>query len=143
MVKQVIHSRCGVRFDPVALRKANIDPESIVLGSSTQQGVEDSEAETGPSLLIPQAEPASPGEGGDTEPVLSRGKGWNLWDKYWSKDDVQARARDQLLAKPLWWLLEFLPMKFIWQDRDGAWKSRWGYVLFIEFHPTTKRILTG
>ena len=78
MVKQVILSECGIKFDATALEEAKID--------------------IGPQTL-PQPQ------------------------------DVLAAIHDQLNAKPLWWILELMPMKFTWQEPDGTWESKWGYVL--------------
>lgn len=140
MVKQVILSQCGIRFDPTALRKADIDVTTIVLAGPTQPAARNPEAEVGSSL---QVEPASPGGDGSSEPMLPKGKGRNVEEQSWPREeDVLADIHDQMLVKPIWWLLEFLPMKFIWQDRNGVWKSRWGYVL-IEFNPPIEQTLTS
>ncbi|KAG8967736.1 hypothetical protein FRC03_009429 [Tulasnella sp. 419] len=32
---------------------------------------------------------------------------------------------DKLGLKPLWWILEVLPIRKTYQDRDGIWRSRW------------------
>lgn len=44
------------------------------------------------------------------------------------QDDL-APIHDRLRTKPLWWILELMPMKFDWQNPDGTWKSEWGYAL--------------
>jgi len=42
-------------------------------------------------------------------------------------EDVLAAIHDRLKTKPMWWILELMPMKFTWQEADGTWKSKWGY----------------
>ena len=79
MVKQVILSQCGIRFDAEALGSAGIDVSTIVLPGATPR-----------------------------------------------EQNVRADIHDPLKSQPLWWLLEFKPMKFTWQEADGTWRSVWG-----------------
>ena len=122
MVKQVILSQCGIRFDDDALRRADIDISTIGLDAPTQLDVKvELEVESGPALPTPLAS-SSPGED-----VTRKGKDKDVEEQPWPrKQDVLADAHDQLKIQPLWWFLEILPMKFTWQEADGTWKSKWG-----------------
>lgn len=126
MVKQVIMSQCGIRFDAAALRRADIDISNIVLDSHTQAVVEEvcrmeREAENvaGPSV-----------SSGDSsgEDAVQKGKGKDSEEQNWPQEqDVLSDLHDELKLQPMWWILEVMPMKFTWQDPDGNWKSKWGY----------------
>ncbi|RXW24075.1 hypothetical protein EST38_g1771 [Candolleomyces aberdarensis] len=41
--------------------------------------------------------------------------------------DAVQPIHDQLKRMPLWWILEIMPMTYVWQDKDGAWHRtfRW------------------
>lgn len=96
MVKQVILSGCGIKFDAAALADAHIDVPTVVSADPAQQTVEQQDVEL---QTLPR------------------------------EQDILAPIHDRLKTTPVWWILELLPMKFIWQDADGTWKSRWGYAL--------------
>ena len=34
------------------------------------------------------------------------------------------------LKNPLWWILEIMPMTYVWQDKDGVWHKTWSPHLF-------------
>jgi len=38
-------------------------------------------------------------------------------------------THDQLVAQPLWWLLEIVPTSFSWQDKKNVWHSTWSFHL--------------
>ena len=129
MVKQVIISQCGIRFDAMALRRADIDISNIIIDGHAQPIVEkfwrrepESESEVSPTS------PASPGENGSGEDMIQKGKGKGVEAQAWPQEqDVLTDIHDELKIQPMWWLLEIIPMKFVWQDPDGTWKSKWGY----------------
>ena len=129
MVKQVILSQCGIKFDAAALRRADIDVSTIVLVGPTQPTVEQvwrrkSEAEAEASS---QASPGSFGEDGSGEYMLQKGKDKDAETQAWPREqDILADIHDQLKLQPLWWLLELIPMKFTWQEDDGTWRSKLG-----------------
>ena len=132
MVKQVILSQCGIRFDATALRRADIDVSTIVLGGPAQQTVEQiwrrkSEID---ALAISPVSPSTPsGEGGSGEDMIQKGKGKDVLAQVWPQEqDVLTDTHDELKAQPMWWFLELMPMKFTWQEPDGTWKTKWGYV---------------
>jgi len=43
--------------------------------------------------------------------------------------DAVQPLHDELKSNPLWWILEIFPMKFTWQDANGAWKTGFGWHL--------------
>jgi len=129
MVKQVVLSQCGIRFDAGALRMADIDVSNIVLSGPTQPTMEQiwrrkSESEAG---TVSPASPGSPGEDGSGEYMIRKGKESDVETQTWPREqDVLTDIHDELKSQPLWWLLELVPMKFTWQEADGTWKSKWG-----------------
>jgi len=125
MVKQVILSQCGITFDAAALRRADIDVSTIVLAGPAQQTVEQlwrRKPETSSGPLSPSAEDDS------GEDMIQKGKEKEPEAQVWPQDqDVLTDIHDQLKSRPIWWILELMPMKFTWQEADGTWKSKWGY----------------
>lgn len=135
MVKEVVLSQCGIRFDDEALRRADVDVSTIMLVSPTQPNVEIiSEVEAGPVLPTPLASPGSPGEDGSGEHMLRKGKNKDVEELDWPQEqDVLTDTHDELKIQRMWWLLEMLPMKFTWQAADGTWKSKWGCALMKSY----------
>ena len=41
-----------------------------------------------------------------------------------NQDAVQ-KITDRLKTAPLWWILEILPMKYMYQNRHGRWITTW------------------
>ncbi|TEB40147.1 hypothetical protein FA13DRAFT_1808407 [Coprinellus micaceus] len=37
--------------------------------------------------------------------------------------DATAKVYDKLKIKPFWWILEVLPMSYVWQDKNGIWRK--------------------
>jgi len=132
MVKQVILSQCGIRFDAAALRRADIDVSTIVLAAPAQQTVEQlwrrkSEAE---AVTISSGSLAPPEGDGGGEDMIRKGKGKDVEEQVWpQEEDVLTDTHDKLKSQPWWWFLELMPMKFTRQEADGKWKSKWGYAL--------------
>ena len=129
MVKQVILSQCGIRFDVAALRRADIDVSTIFLADPAQQSVEQlwrkkSEAE---AVTISSALLAPSGGDGSGGGMIPKGKGKNVEEQVLlQEEDVLTDTHDKLKSQPWWWFLELMPMKFTWQEADGTWKSKWG-----------------
>ena len=96
MVKQVVISQCGIKFDQGALGKAYINVPNIIPG-------------------VPSTSSASPGE--DNREIQAQ------------KLEVGADIHDELKIQWRWWLLEIIPMKYMWQEDNGKFGSKWGYVL--------------
>jgi hypothetical protein len=135
MVKQVILAQCGIRFDEAALRRADIDISNLVSLSPTQSPTQLTmdttlDADDGTTVTTSLPSPSSPGED-DTRyfMVRSRNDGDVVEQDWPRKQDVVADIDDELWINPIWWLLEFVPIKYEWQEFDGTWKSKWGYVL--------------
>ena len=125
MVKQVILSKCGVRFDAAALRRAGIDISTVVLAGPTQPTVEQLWRRESDVEGVTVSSPS--GEGGSEEDMIRRGRGEDVESQtLFQEQDALADIHDQLKAQPLWWILELMPMKFTWQETDGTWKSRLG-----------------
>ena len=139
MVKQVIISQCGIRFDATALRRADIDVSNIVVDGHTQTIAEKIwRKEPEPAHGVSPTPPTSHGEGGSGEDMIQKGEGKNVEAQPWPQDqDVLTDIHDQLKIQRSWWLLETMPMKYVWQEPDGTWKSKWGYALAsVAFNPT-------
>ena len=132
MVKQVILSQCGIRFEVAALRRADIEVSTIVLAGPAQQTVDQlwrrkSEAE---AVTISSGLLAPFGEDGGGEDMIRKGKGKDVEEQIWpQEEDVLTDTHDKLKSQPWWWFLELMPMKFTRQEVDGKWKSKWGYAL--------------
>jgi len=132
MVKQVILSQCGIKFDAAALRRHDIDISTIVLLAPKRPADEnDVAAGAGDPLhsshTHTHAAPDSPGADGSTELMVQSGRDGNVDAQNWPREqDVLADLHDQLKIAPIWWILEFVPMKFTWQNPDGTWKYQWG-----------------
>jgi len=132
MVKQVILSQCGIKFDTIALRRADIDVSTIFLTGPEQQTVEQlwrrkSEAE---AVTISSTPLTPSGEGDSGEDMIQKGKEKGAEAQVWPQEqDVLTDTHDQLKSQQMWWALELMPMKFTWQEADGTWKSKWGYGL--------------
>jgi hypothetical protein len=122
MVKQVILSPCGIKFDRTALINAGIDVSTINLIAPTRPITE--------LRPQPEAEPSSPtspgGEDGSGEyMVRKRKKKGAKAQPQPPERDASADIHDELHIHIIWWVLEILPIKFEWQETDGTWKSRW------------------
>lgn len=146
MVKQVILSQCGIRFDDAALRRADIDISTIVPISPTQltmDGTLEADTETNMTTSLPSPMSGRENDSGEYMIRQRRGGDGTVEEQNWPREeDVLADIHDELKIKPVWWLLEFLPIKFQWQDPDGTWKSKWGYVL-VKSHLLNQPTLTG
>jgi len=131
MVKQVVLSQCGIKFDETALRRADINISTIVLAGPAQPTVEQvwrrkSEAEAGVSS---PSSPISHGDDTSGDYIIQKGKDRDIEAQTWPQEqDILADIHDELKLQRMWWLLELMPMKFTWQEADGTWKSKWGYV---------------
>ena len=110
MVEQVVRSGCGIKFNDAALLRADIVVPTIQITS---------------------------GDGGST--IRRRGfRAETAEQAQLRQEDVQASVNDELERHPVWWLLEFLPVKSTWQELNGMWRSSWGYVC-IKFGPQSKQ----
>lgn len=127
MVKQVILSQCGIKFDDAALRKARIDISAVVPIVLAQMTPDNTiEAEVGDVAETPVAPQSPPNEEGDREDIPRRRRPIrDVTAQHWPREqDVVADIHDQLRLNPAWWLLEILPAIFAWQNPDGTWKRK-------------------
>jgi hypothetical protein len=133
MVEQVMRSQCGIKFDDAALRRVGIDVSFVAPGAPTIPTVgEEPEADAGAAHSSPQESQISLGNDDNGEYVVQDGKPRRVKERTWDREqDVETDINDQLEAKPGWWLLEFLPMRFTWQEDDGKWKTKWGYAFSL------------
>jgi len=133
MVKQVILSGCGIKFNARALRKADIDVSIIALAGSAHQTVEqpcggdpeDKPLTITPTLLTP------PGEGHSRKDMIRKRTGKDAEAQIRSQEqDALADSHDELGSKLAgYWLLEWLlPATFTWQAADGKeeFESKYG-----------------
>ncbi|KAF9781526.1 hypothetical protein BJ322DRAFT_1076726 [Thelephora terrestris] len=128
MVKQVILAQCGIRFDEAALRRADIDISNLVHLSPTQLTMDNTlDADDGITVTTSLPSPSSPGEDDTRYFMVRRRNDSDVVEQDWPrKQDVVADIHDELWITPIWWLLEFVPIKYEWQEFDGTWKSKWG-----------------
>ena len=105
MVKQVILSQCGIRFDAAALRRADIDVSTIVLAVPAQQTVEQlwrrkSEVE---DITISSGPLTPSAEGHSGEDMIPQGKEKEAEAQVWPQEqDVLTDIHDQLKSQPMW-----------------------------------------
>jgi hypothetical protein len=102
MVKEVVHSKVGILFDPVALAQAGLDIAEMA---------KETKPTPHPASSVNPNPEVQPGDAqGDT------------------MDEVDAKQNiyDQLVINKLWWILEVVPMGFSWQDANGVWHRKLG-----------------
>ena len=125
MIKQIVLSKCGIKFDGAALRRAGLGVLSTVPVVPTSPTEEGSQAET------PRAGPSSPVEDGNKEYMAREGNDKDVEGHTFPRGhDFQAKIHDEMKANPGWWILEILPVKSRYQRPDGRWASKFGYTLF-------------
>jgi len=150
MVRQCIEAQCGILFDSALLQAAGIQPQLFVPksdqlklnfnlkvaipetqkhdeaeGSTTTDegyGTDDGRADdtnesdkkskrkkktkhVGELTLSPTRDHASPVE--------------SLEER--ERKDALAPIHDSLKERPVWWILELIPLMRTWQDKDGTW----------------------
>ena len=130
MVKQVIISQCGIRFDAAAMKRADIDISTFFFADHAQQSVDrlwrkKSEAE---SVALSSAFLALSGEDSSGGGMVPKGGGKDAEEQVLLQgEDVLTDAHDELKSQLWWWFLELMPTKLTWQEADGTWKCKWGY----------------
>ena len=100
MIREVIESKCGIQFDPEAMKAANVKIGDL-------------------STIIKHIEDGSHRCAADAES---------------DKKDVLQPIHDSL-SNPLWWILELIPLRFSWQNKEGAWVKAWRYLHAVHFTP--------
>ena len=131
MVKEVMISQCGIRFDREALKEAGIPTlDDHTRPAAEQNRTEGPETEPG----VPLASSSSPGEDGSGEHAIRGGEGINVEAQGFPQDqEALADIHDELKIHWSWWLLELMPTKFGWQEckPDGTWKweHKWRYAI--------------
>ena len=56
---------------------------------------------------------------------LSGSTGENRPEVDSDRQDAVQKITDQLKKQPLWWILEILPMKYMYQNEDRKWIITW------------------
>ncbi|KAH9964161.1 hypothetical protein BC827DRAFT_1128153 [Russula dissimulans] len=98
MIEQIVEADCQILFDWDAFARWHI-PTALGQHKSTCQ---------------PQDEGATTTEAG-SEVVI---------DPQDAEDAIR-RIYDQLKRIPLWWILEFIPFSFTYQNQDNKWVTTW------------------
>ncbi|KAF8555257.1 hypothetical protein OG21DRAFT_1603016 [Imleria badia] len=145
MVEQAMQSQCGILFDSDGLARIGLtalSPSPETLPGSNGNGVPlatynvettpDTIDTSGSAAQELQNEPNRPTPSLEAEPEHS---------------DAIAPLFDELKINKAWWILEFLPCSYAWQDDSGKWHSlwsiNWGRGRFVpfqkpKFHHTVK-----
>ena len=142
MIKQIVLSKCGIKFDDTALKRAGLNVLSTIPTVPTSPTEEGSQAETG--LPTPRAGPSPPGEDGNKEYTVREGNDEDVEERVLPRGhNFDSKIHDEMTANRGWWILEILPMKFTWQRADGVWVSRFGYTFFIPVLISSQFSLVG
>ena len=118
MVKQVVFSQCGILFDHVALRRADIDISTIVFTDPRQPTVGEFWKKGAQKSKSPPM--ASVHESSDHASGSGAAEMWPI------DQDVLTDTHDELWSRKVWWTLELFPMKYAWQEASGKWNAKWG-----------------
>ena len=120
MVKQVNDSKCGIKFDPAALKRAEIDDSTDTLTAPAKPIIE--------PALEPDARLSSltHGEDGYEEDMVRKGEKRDAEAPPWPrKQDVSAGIHDVLASRRAWWTWEIVPTTFVWHV-NRKWNTKWG-----------------
>lgn len=123
MVEHVMQSQCGILFDSDGLARIGLTAPPLspeILPGSDSNGVppvtskvetsQDTTDGCGSAAQELPNEPDQPTPTPEADPEHS---------------DAIAPLFDELQINKIWWLLEFMPTSYAWQDDDGAWHSKW------------------
>lgn len=137
MMREVVASQCGIEFDPEAMARFNVhmdfptpSSEPVDLPMLTLNGgAAGSNGKGGQFSADDVASPVSD-NGGDGSGVgvgTGTGGGAGGTSPAPSQDslDCMQPTHDQLVASPVWWLLEIIPLPFSWQDKKCVWHKKW------------------
>lgn len=122
MVRQIVRAQCGIIFDRDALHAANIpesafDSPGIPVTPPPKEkrwtGKQAGSSADHESSASAGARPSSSDEDCEPRPVGL------------DKQHAVQPLHDELRKKPLWWLLEVLPMSYNWQEPNGRWHTSW------------------
>ena len=47
-------------------------------------------------------------------------------EENWDRDDALSPIYDQLKTDKIWWLLEIIPLNYVYQDAEGNWHKTFG-----------------
>ncbi|KAL1692517.1 hypothetical protein GGG16DRAFT_89900 [Schizophyllum commune] len=143
MTREVMKAQCGVQFERAAFARLGFPPFEYpsALPSPAQQVLnlpvvhtgEDGEA--GPDVTVPNGHgPGAPGHSGLGK--LSNDAGSNtannaqfkaaVDEENWDREDALSPIYDQLKTDKIWWLLEIMPLNYVYQDAEGNWHKTFG-----------------
>lgn len=132
MTREVIKAQCGVQFDRAAFARLNLPayeyPSAL---PSPSQAILDLPV-VHPTDHDGEVAPPSPGHVNGTATHLhvngSKGSGPKNTHEVvdWDKEDAVAPIYDQLQTNKIWWLLEYLPLTYVYQDAKGNWHKTFG-----------------
>lgn len=124
MVREVVRSQCGIKFDEDALQRLQI-PASVLSDpdlplptspSTTASPTVANGSDIGPTnghVQMQKPPPTSP----------------SPWQVQMQIDAIQP-LHDGLAGLSAWWILEVLPLENAHQDESGQWHTTFGSVLF-------------
>lgn len=127
MVEQVMQSECGILFDNDELASIGFTAppisSQITPGSNANAAseVKSTQSDTDTNDSVVQELPNE-----SHQPTLSP-------EGFPEHSDAIAPSFDQLNINKFWWLLEFIPSSYTWQDHNGVWHSKWRYAQ--EYYP--------
>ena len=147
MLKEIIAANTGLIFRRSALERAHIDIKELLEAAELTK-IEDAKLKNGPTedpaaTLVNHAESSMPNvtlrvstmDGGEAVPIPDADDGkalkeaehlslYNRWKATSSAmKDSLCHMTDQLVVKPAWWILEFLPFIDSNQDEHGHWRN--------------------
>ena len=150
MIKEIIAADTGLIFRRSALERAHIDVDELVEAAErTKIDAKHEFKATTQETATPAARAATSSsnptlrvsivDGGEAVPVLDTDDGMtaaealegtrylSLYERWKavssSVTDALCKITDDLVKKPAWWLLEFLPFIDSKQDEHGHWKN--------------------
>lgn len=130
MLREIVHSQCGIQFDDGALTSAGIPLSMLGLESNASRSPTSSE----PGRLSAEVGPGSSTKSA-TGAQVSQLSVYPT-DTEAAKDDALDAVQplhDELKSAPLWWVLEVIPFFVSWQDEKGVWHRAFRSVFVFPF----------
>ncbi|KAL0063363.1 hypothetical protein AAF712_009758 [Marasmius tenuissimus] len=136
MIRECFKTNSGIMFDSRRLWDVGLDPSTLYPyvtprparlpgGGSRLQAVPKETKRPWVKRLFSEFPPCSARQ--DATSALKDGKsGRRITEEEEELRDATAPMYDQLKLKPVWWLLELLPMEFRYQRGDAKWVSWFG-----------------
>ncbi|EIW81218.1 hypothetical protein CONPUDRAFT_104467 [Coniophora puteana RWD-64-598 SS2] len=135
MVEQVVMAQTGIRFDDEALLRNRITLPKFPVVTDQEMEVKSAEkqaklhiTERGVGLKVANntgTKPDSNGASNGTTPAPSQSSPSQNPEDEPEFRSATSPLHDSLKEKPIWWLLEIIPLPFSWQSADGKWHKKW------------------